>query len=532
MTSPLDNHPKNPGSLLTRRELALLAAAGLVAACKKEEATLDTSATDTSATDTSATATAIKAAPVATADVHVHLFNANFLPLDGIFAKWVSGTIAGAAAAILLSRVDECPDDASLAAAGTGDPLAEIEDIPPDDLLMRLYEQTDASTFRSNDVEQGLQSVTPEDMGRLSSAPNDATRKTIARDGFVEMFNKTAEGAREVFPERGGFFQWVTLMTWCERKIWRAVTTAYPDVQLFIAHMMDMENYYTPSTPKYDWPDEQLRRMRALMRAADGKLLTFTAFDPKRDNWRSILEQSLAHGCAGAKFYPPNGYPPFDVTTNSIPPRTAEFFRFCIAEDLPIFTHTTTHGFEAMRGFGQRYANPALWRRVLEQSEFRNLRLCFGHAGGEKGWFPESDTASAPVPPPFSAEVVALCREFPNVYCEMAYLSPILKPAGQERFQRALRKAMQGTGAYPIAKKIMYGSDWHMIHKVRDHRAYLPSFRAALGAPEWNDLRADFFLGNAVRWLNLGGYLKRLTTKYPNALTEAAIDHLRTLVPA
>jgi predicted TIM-barrel fold metal-dependent hydrolase len=173
-------------------------------------------------------------------------------------------------------------------------------------------------------------------------------------------------------------------------------------------------------------------------------------------------------------------------------------------------THCTSHGFEAKRGNGQLYADPRLWRRVLEERGFDRLRLCFGHAGGEQGWFPRAlDLSSVVGKSSFSSEVLALCREFPHVYCETAYLSPILKQNGRDRFQRALRKALTAPAQFPLAKKVMYGSDWHMIHTLQDHRLYLPSFVSALGSSEWDGLRDDFFFRNAVRWLDLPAYLDR-----------------------
>ncbi|HWW62644.1 MAG TPA: hypothetical protein VN181_14820 [Thermoanaerobaculia bacterium] len=239
-------------SALSRRAFALLAAAGLWSACKKEESA-----------EQEATSVESQPLPVAvpTADVHTHLFNANFLPLDGIFAKWVPHIIASAVASILLSHVDECKTfDAGLAAAGAPDPLSTIENQSETDLLDNLYAATPETAFDSREVIGGLSSVAPP--GKLASAETGEQRKKISRPEFDKMFADTAEGAKEVFPAKGGFLQWVTLMTWCERKIWSAVTHAYPDVQLFVAHMMDMENYYTPTEPpKYDWPTEQLRRM-------------------------------------------------------------------------------------------------------------------------------------------------------------------------------------------------------------------------------------------------------------------------------
>ncbi|HWW62752.1 MAG TPA: hypothetical protein VN181_15360, partial [Thermoanaerobaculia bacterium] len=101
---------------------------------------------------------------------------------------------------------------------------------------------------------------------------------------------------------------------------------------------------------------------------------------------------------------------------------------------------------------------------------------------------------------------------------------------GQIQFQRGLGRAVKSPGAFPFAKKVMYGSDWHMIHKLKAHRAYLPSFRSALAGSEWDSLRADFFLGNATRWLNLPAYIERMTTKYTDVLSIEGVEHLKSLV--
>jgi len=511
-----------PGFPLTRRELAILTAAGFFTSCKKEEgAEPDFSATDTVVADNAPPAPA----DVPVSDVHVHLFNANFLPLDGVFAKWVDPIYARAVARFLTAKVNDCTDDGELAALAGTDPLQEIEGLSenPDALLERLYEGSDAA-LEQREVEEGLSSVAPE-------AGEQATEDTVQRKAaFKEMFHRTAEGANEMFPEKGGFFQWVTLMTWCEKKIWAALRAAYPDVQLFVAHMMDMENWYAPTRPpRYSWPNAQLTRMAALMKEAEGRMLTFFAFDPRRDDWQEHLEAALENGCAGVKFYPPNGFAPADEQ-GVMQPTTKAFFQFCSTEQLPIFTHSTPHGFEAVTGNGRRFANPKLWAPVLR--EFPELRVCFAHAGGEQGWFPSERSERSETEKAFSAEAIALCREYPNVYCEVAYLSPILKPAGQAAFQRALETAIGERGRYPFEKKIMYGSDWHMIHKLRDHRSYLPSFQKALSGSQWDTLRADFFLGNSIRWLNLPRYLQRLQAKAPGFFGAAAVQHLQSLIAA
>jgi predicted TIM-barrel fold metal-dependent hydrolase len=521
--------------VVTRRRFTwLLALAGLGTACKKEETSEDSAMTDTTAN------LPVSKAPARVADVHMHMFNANFLPLDGVLAKWVSGTTAALVAAILKAKTDDCGDNlASLSSVPAADTaLDQLDSMTDDQLIEQLYRTTPVSAFGEDDVVSALSSVASSSERReqiLSSPPQ--ARRALAKPEFVKAINDSADQRpQEIFPERGGYLQWITLMTWCEHKIWAAARAAYPRLNLSVAHMMDMENYYPPSKPTYPYPDAQVIRMLNLVQKSGGKLMTFVAFDPARSDWESIIGDALAAGCAGVKFYPPNGYSAFDKSTGKVPERTAALFRYCITNDVPIFTHCTPHGFEALTGNGKKYADPDLWRRALEYEEngqqpFRNLRLCLGHSGGEQGWFPE-DGAPPSSSPPFSAQVISLCRRFPNVYCEVAYLDAILKKEGQRRFQNALRTAIVAQGDFAFAKKIMYGSDWHMIHKIRNHRQYLPAFIEALGHEEWDPVRDDFFFNNAVRWLNLAAYVARMDNENPPHVPAAARDYLRQLITA
>jgi predicted TIM-barrel fold metal-dependent hydrolase len=432
--------------------------------------------------------------PRVVVDVHTHLFNANFLPLYSVLKKWVSGTWADLAQRYIEGRVDRCE--------GGGNPMAfsddrDFEDILSDDdeeLIEQLYDPVAAETLRTEDAQFALSSLATA-YPRSFSLDNDAPPE------FHALFNEVAdERPRDIFPERGGFLQWIRLMTWCEKKIWAAVQHYYPDVQLFVAHMMDMEHYYDPHVrPVYAWPDEQLRRMRDLMDASEGKLLTFVAFDPKRDDWREIVEKGIAHGCIGVKFYPPSGYAPFDEAAGDFPnANTRNFFLYCEERGIPVFTHCTQGGFEAIGGYGIRFGHPRLWGHVL--ARVPNLRLCFGHAGGEPGWFKnvkEND-------PNFPAEVLKLCASYPNVYAEAGYLEDVLDSDDHPAFLARLQTALPSVG-----NKLMYGSDWHMIHRMKKHAGYLMAWKNMLSTPEWDSFRDNFFYRNAIQWLDLPSHIAR-----------------------
>lgn len=163
-----------------------------------------------------------------------------------------------------------------------------------------------------------------------------------------------------------------------------------------------------------------------------------------------------------------------------------------------MFTHCTQVGFEAMHGYGARFGSPLLWAEALKRVP--NLRLCFGHAGGEPGWFhavPQGDLD-------FTVEVVKLCRDFENVYAEVAYLDEVLDPSNRQAFLDRLAPVLPS-----VQLKLMYGSDWHMINTLKRHAGYLDSWVATLSGGTWVGFRDDFFWRNAIRWLDLSGHAQR-----------------------
>ena len=74
--------------------------------------------------------------------------------------------------------------------------------------------------------------------------------------------------------------------------------------------MMDMQLAYpVPKPPRYPFP-EQLRKMEQLKQDNPQSMFGFSAFDPRRDNWRQLADTAIAHGFLGFKFYPALGYLP------------------------------------------------------------------------------------------------------------------------------------------------------------------------------------------------------------------------------
>lgn len=438
-------------------------------------------------------------------DIHTHLFNAHDLPLKGIFiARGVPKTVAGALAKALNAWT---PDDDLEGQLRSGFTMSA-----PDGAASL---QAKAS---SNSLDEILTPEEREELARYAGlpppqdvgAPSDETDldiKMVARAAMKADF-PPAESPSDVesvgigSANIGGYLDFVDIMTTRSRRIpQRLLTEEYQHVDLFVHHMMDLQRTYSDK-PRLSF-EEQIPRMGKLDGGFEGKLLHFVAYDPLRgESSLSSVQRGIDAGAVGVKFYPPSGYRALGNDDPEIDRLNRRLFAFCVARDIPIFTHCTPGGFEAVQGYGEKMADPKYWERALALDEFPTLRLCFGHSGGQVFWFGGGGSA---VETRFSEKVVELCRTRPNVYCEVGYMQKILVGAGPADFGGRLNKeiALQSGHKYALGDKIMYGTDWHMLHKEQDHRAYLQQFIRAFESPALQPWKRKFFAENAMRYLRL-----------------------------
>ena len=500
-------------------------------------------------------------------DLHTHLFNARCLPLPGIIAN-AMGKDAGEshlarAVANFLYRLTEAeyrpqPTNAFMEMDSVEYFVDQLCDLTADELV---------APFRENFFPTRLvQEILPaEDFDLIHKqviqsdlhACLSELEEVLLEEGYIEP-------AQNMFMGVGDITGWakkivaVTFNTLEKLIILRDEITNYaefffnmlhaeehmahtlikdygdqlPPLQI-VHHMMDMQMAYvaenTPASmvaPKYAFNETQLLRMQDLARHNQGKIFGFAAFDPRRPDWRDIVEKSIAMGFKGFKFYPALGYLPIgnkDAMGNDdfvIEQRVLDFFRLCIERKMPVFTHCTPTGFQTRFKKGLN-ASPIHWEKLLSSNsgEFAQLRLCFGHAGGgddnnngfhSPGWTASSvDWESANN---YAYTVARLCRTYEHVYCEFAYLTEFIeetqvkREAAINRFEANLIRAIKPNPGepYDFSGKICYGSDWHMPSMVKHPRAYLNIFLDMFDDNKpLAELREQFFWGNAYAYLGM-----------------------------
>jgi len=440
-------------------------------------------------------------------DIHTHLFNAHDLPLQGIFiARGVPRTVAIALAKALNAWTP--PDDfegqmrSSFAMSSPADASASLQTKAAGsnslDAVLTPKEKSELARY------SGV--IPPRDMGALSdqaetNLDTEMVARALMKADFPPSESPSEHEMMSFAPsDIGGFLDFLDIMTTRSRRIpQRLLTEEYQHVDLFVHHMMDLQRTYSDK-PLVRFED-QMQRMSKLDRGFDGKLLHFVAYDPLRgESSLSSVQRGIDAGAVGVKFYPPSGYRALGNEDSGIDRLNRKLFAFCVERDVPIFSHCTPGGFEAVKGYGEKMADPQYWERALK--EFPKLRLCFGHSGGQVFWFGGGGSAAEAR---FSEKVVELCRTRPNVYCEVGYMQKILLGAGPADFATRLNReiGLRAGDKFALGDKIMYGTDWHMLHKERDHRAYLQQFIKAFelhALPPW---RRKFFAENAMRYLKL-----------------------------
>jgi predicted TIM-barrel fold metal-dependent hydrolase len=476
--------------------------------------------------------------PVPVVDMHTHVFNVLDLPvvelIDATAPVWLPfRRSAVESLAALLNRM--ASEETRAGFDKTGIRLLAAEPPPKSPPLELAPDERRALERLLSGPQEGfelLQESRPKALDTLSD--EELVGEALLRVGFPPLetpldrkFQAAAPKATILNTLVIGYVEFARLLVRRHQDIAVILQrNQFPNADLFVHHMMDMEMGYGAAPPVPF--AAQITNMARLDEQAEGRFLHFVAFDPfRRDTNMTLVKDALNRGAVGVKFYPATGY---RATNNVIPPQPKDqhalkrwksrydgltgkaldeineaLFRFCEEKQIPIFTHCTPIGFQAQDGYGWN-ADPTNWIPVL--AAHPKLFLCFGHAGGEAYWFADGKTRKDEEnrKRSFGTNVVELCLQYPNVYCEMGYLEDILGTKGRRAFTKRLQEVIDRkspAGDWTFGDKIMYGTDWHMIHKEQGHKAYLDQFHKVFSERRLRAYHRRFFSGNAVRFLRL-----------------------------
>ena len=455
-------------------------------------------------------------------DVHTHTFNARYLPLRNILlgkrdaAAPVSWLISDHCAETLARAVI---DRTELAPAAGEDGVKRLEGRqhyptgPVCKILLGLLNKADTAGCWEKGASPKQQM---ERLDTVAAHMSFGEELGIRVAGEMMGMEATVEhGTSKEVTKALVRFLWT--ITQSDARVIELYRTEYEDVPmkgtpLMVSHMMDLAPVYNQEEDGavlLKYATQQIRRMQSYQAHPDSNLIYFVAYNPYRDHWhggqphdalRLVQKAIRQHGAWGVKFYPPSGYRAggnqvrrrsFAWLTGhpgrqwdaryaalgkmpgaELDRRTDELLKWCIAEQIPVFTHSGTREFEARKGYGLHHSNPKFWRKFLEAHPGPNntpcpLRLCLGHAGGDSYWLGGRKNAD------WGREVYDLCREFPNVYCEITTHGELAEPKHQAYYVDHLARLFADTShrqvpghrhpqKYPFSRKLLYGTDWYL----------------------------------------------------------------------
>ncbi|MDV6316183.1 amidohydrolase family protein [Idiomarina sp. HP20-50] len=517
-------------------------------------------------------------------DAHTHLFNARYVPLQGILESWGIWKIPAklisklvyslTASSTLTQRLESfsvtsrekaeeklCNEFAHLVCVEIEHGLLEVGDSKPE--LVEAYQEKFVNSELYSvlrEIHQYYGDSESERELELDYIKTKLTFKSEAQvqdtilgwfSGIHKMVERMLRKSLEFIENAADRIDFVFTMLRSEVGLLKRLKNYYADLSersVFFHYMMDMAHAFDDN-PKYDYYDQQLERMTALENYSDGVVLGFSAFDPLRFVARSAservirdaVETSLEHGKAGFKFYPPMGYKP--AGNEPQVERVVDYFMdFCVEYSIPVFTHCTPEGFQAYPGSGLN-SDPDFWELALTKTEHRRaMRLCFGHAGGGqrkvtgrevKGWLSATEKEWND-PDNYARKVVELCRRYEHVYCDLSYLHEVVdnKKARlnlAKRLEIELTREVTADKPYRLADKMMYGSDWHMVSMVNDIEEYFGQIKAIFETQKMQPFADRFYFKNALKYVDLEAYIERARNVFSQdyvARLEAVRDYV------
>ncbi len=442
-------------------------------------------------------------APWVPIDVHCHVFNGADVPVRGflrdvVLAAEGADETAADALAWLVDRIVQA-----------GAPGYDAERAVLERMLASGAVGSPADTPGDTEL-RGAVATALEETPRLRDELETA-RRAGAFDGPEGP--DLPEWLLRGTPRR--YVAWAWLLTRHRYEICAALVRAYgggdDGVQLFTPAMVDLDLWAGGDTAETS-ADEQVALMELVTRLFGGRVHPIVGFNPwkaalglrdGRDPLDPAREAVARRGFVGVKLYPPMGFAP--TSNNLLPPveglppglrRDVDLvldalYGWCAAEAVPIMAHCEQSN-EAGPGLASR-ADPRRWGAVLRRHP--DLRLNLAHFGGHRGLTRQRPRRS------WSRRIAELMERHPHVYADVGHFDEIVADKRLEAWVDGYERLLED---HPIvARRLMYGSDWHLLMRQAVAPAYLDRFRSAFGDRLGDDATADFLGRNAARFLGV-----------------------------
>ncbi len=215
-----------------------------------------------------------------------------------------------------------------------------------------------------------------------------------------------------------------------------------------------------------------------------GRILPFAKVNPKRTNHFPIMKEALTDlGFIGVKLYPSLGYKVDNKKMKTV-------LKYLDENDIPVLQHCTARGFYKKREF-TNYCQPKHWRPLL--GEFKKLKVCFGHFGGDGNLAQESIPGDS-----WTKTILDMMKEFKDrVFADISFHTHPMTGAGKEKQYFSNLKEILNDPIF--GRQVLWGTDYFLVRMRLRESSYWSYFEQKMSKTAFRKIATI----NPVRFLGL-----------------------------
>jgi predicted TIM-barrel fold metal-dependent hydrolase len=277
--------------------------------------------------------------------------------------------------------------------------------------------------------------------------------------------------------------------------IFKSLKGYYPRNTKFILLSIDTEFMELGEVPQsFEKQLDELEEIKNHQEFGD-LVYPFICADPRRTGVVDLIKEKIESGLfSGIKIYPPFGYFPDDEGLDGI-------YEYAVEKNVPVLGHCTPDGFKSPNyKIGDNVcADPDNYKKALEK--FPTLKLCLAHFGGITEWekylfepWSEEEESSEfynqkirrspkkwkPHHKAWVSKIIQMIKQknddgtaaYPNLYADISYT------AHNPRVHAFLKVLLEDD---VLKKRILFGSDYYVVHTKTSERDFSISLRGYLG---------------------------------------------------
>jgi predicted TIM-barrel fold metal-dependent hydrolase len=176
-----------------------------------------------------------------------------------------------------------------------------------------------------------------------------------------------------------------------------------------------------------------------------------------------------------------------------------ELYAYCVKEEVPITAHCQVGGIEAYPDASADFAAPCFWKEVLQ--EYENLRLNLAHFG----WCYQPYVGYRRYES-WVRDICDMMIRYETVFADVSHHGVTSSHLQGEFVEDYRRMRQEHTGGIEkIRRRLLYGSDWHVLRRVKNYRSFMYCYQKVLRDAGFytESGMADFLGGNALEFLGL-----------------------------